>query len=91
MTRDRFARIAGDLRAQYRAAACAGDWTKCLELPGLMDTTRTEHIDELAYARAYALEHLGRVEEARAAYQQTLAFNGRHTKALRRLQRLETR
>jgi hypothetical protein len=84
-------RITTALHRQYRGAAQAGQWQRCLEVAErLRGLERDDALAaEAVYAYGLALEMLGDVRRAAMQYQTALMIDRRNAKARRRLARLE--
>ena len=87
MSRRTSGRAAHTLRDSYRTAARANNWQLCKEIAEQMRGLDGDGA-EIQYALAYALERLGRVDEARKAYGVVLLIDRRHEKARARLRAL---
>jgi tetratricopeptide (TPR) repeat protein len=93
MSRRDSSRITQTLHRQYREAAQAGQWQRCLELAEqLRGLERDDALAaEAVYAYGLALEMLGDARRAAMQYQTALMLDRGNAKARRRLGRLEAR
>jgi hypothetical protein len=86
-------RITRTLHRQYREAAQAGQWRRCLQLAEQL--RGLERDDALAAAAVYAyglaLEMLGDAKRAAMQYETALMLDRSNAKARRRLGRLKAR